>query len=175
MKLSDIDPNLVVGAVSLVGMFVGWLWDKARGERTRDLSELLDEHLTAALDRALDDLDTSAAIERRLTEEALKLVRAIGADPKKHEHTVTIAVQWAMVEANKRLSLRHRNQEAAKMIPGQVDELAAAAERIAAKLRSLPPDKPIDTIAEARAAGVELLELGPDGHLRAAEVKGGAP
>jgi hypothetical protein len=158
VNLSDLDPNLVTGALSLVVGLAGWLWSKARGERTRDLSELLQEHLIVALDDALDDLDTSAAIELRLRAVAGDVVRGLGFDPTKHEQTIRVAVQRVLVEANKRLTLKRRNLEAAKKLPAQAGELAAAAQRIADKLGKLPPDKPIDTIAEARAAGIELYE-----------------
>jgi len=157
MNLSNIDPNLIAGAATLLGTLVTWLVGKARGEKQRDLSELLDEAITAELEDALEDGETLDTIEDRLTGAALKLAGKLGL--KIPENTVRLAVQWGVVEFRKRLKVRLANQKAARELPGKADDIRAQAEAIAAKLATLSPNVAIDTLTEARAQGVELLEV----------------
>jgi hypothetical protein len=167
MDLSKIDPNLVAGIGTLLGTLVTWLVGKARGQQQRDLGELLDEAITAEVLDALEDNETVATIENRLTDAALKLGGKLGL--KIPEPTVRFAVQWGVVEFRKKLKEREANQKAARELPAKLDDLATQAAKVVEAFRGLTPDKPIDTISEARAAGVELLELGPDGKLRPAK------
>jgi hypothetical protein len=126
VNVSNLDPNLVAGLVTLVTTLAGWLYSKARGEKARDVSDLLDEVITGELEDALHDLDTLDAIEQRLTESASALLRRLHLDPKKYAGPIRVAVQWGLAEAQRKLAARRRNQDAVKSMPAQLDELTKA-------------------------------------------------
>ena len=163
MSLANVDPNLIAGAVTVLTTLFGYLWHKGKGEKTADLSELLDEAITHEVSDALDDGETVATIEKRLTGAALALAHKLGV--KLPTQTVAVAVQWGVVEFRKRVKAREANQKAAKELPGKLDDLAKRAGFVERELGKVGPNEAIDTITPAKEAGVELLEIGPDGKL----------
>jgi hypothetical protein len=128
MNASNLDPNLVAGLVTLVTTLAGFLYHKARGTQQRDLSDLLDEAITEEVHDALEDGETLATIEGRLTGAASKLTKLLGL--KLPPYTVNIAVQYGVSEFRKLVRAREANQKAAKEIPGQIDDLAKAAQGV---------------------------------------------
>ncbi len=113
MDISKVSPDLVIGIVSVLGALGGWLWRKARGEKQRDLSDLLDEVITHEVDEALDDGATVYQIRERLEAAAQKLcVRVLGRKmPQKY---IALAVEWGVQEFKKRVRLRAAAQDAKK-------------------------------------------------------------
>jgi hypothetical protein len=78
MNLSNLDPNLVTGLVTLLGTLAAWGYHKARGTKQRDLTELLDDAITAEVEDALDDGETLDTIEDRLTQAGMALAKKLG-------------------------------------------------------------------------------------------------
>jgi hypothetical protein len=128
MDFSKIDPNLIAGVVSLLGTLAAWVYGKARGSKQRDLSELLDETITAEVEDALEDGETLDTIEDRLTQAAHALAKKLG--PKVGEQTLRLAVTWGVIEFRKLVKKRADNQAAVKRIPGQLDDLADKAKAV---------------------------------------------
>lgn len=128
MSLDKIDPNLIAGVVSLLGTLAAWVYGKARGSKQRDLSDLLDETITAEIEDALEDGETLDTIEDRLTQAAHALAKKLGL--KIGEQTLRLAVQWGVVEFRKLIKKRADNQAAAKRIPAQLDDLAEKAKAV---------------------------------------------
>jgi hypothetical protein len=128
MNLSNLDPNLVTGLVTLLGTLAAWGYHKARGTKQRDLTELLDDAITAEVEDALDDGETLDTIEDRLTQAGMALAKKLGL--KVGEGTLRVAVQWGVVEFRKAVKKRAGSQAAAKAIPKQLDDLAAAADKV---------------------------------------------
>lgn len=134
----ELNPNLVFGAITVVGSLVSWLVAKARGESSRGLQELLDERLTAALDDILDDTDDIVVIENSLVMVANRTALALGLDPKGKQSTIRVAVQWALTEASKRITIRRRNQEAQAALAKQVRTIAIKADEVVAAFEPKP-------------------------------------
>jgi hypothetical protein len=129
-KLANINPELLALIITGLGTGLGWMWKKARGEKTRDLSELLDDAITAEVEDALEDGETVAAIENRLTKAGLKLAASLGL--KLPPQTVRIAVQWGVVEFRKALQARARVKAAAEKLASQEALLVDAATKTVA-------------------------------------------
>jgi hypothetical protein len=167
MDISKVDPNLIAGAVTLITTLFGYLWHKGRGEKTLDLSDLVDEAITHEVDDALDDGETLDTIEDRLTGAVGKL--GLKLRVKLPENTVRLAVQWGVQAFRKRVKERKANQDAIKAIPSQLGEVVVRGNRIIDKLATVTPDAAVDTLTPAKEAGVELLAIGPDGKLEPAK------
>ncbi len=121
MDVSNLNENLVAGLFTLATVIGGWLWKKAHGEKTRSISELLDEAITAEVVDALEDGETLATIEKRLTGAAMTLGGKLGV--KLPKQTVNVAVQWGVVEFRQALKVREANQKAAKELSTVAGEL----------------------------------------------------
>lgn len=160
--LSSIDPTAVVVALSgLVGLFgIGKHKEAAEqlGSIRVIVAELVERFLGDRLRFArLPTDDDAGRLEawtwEQLTQKGIK--RTSARSLIVHELVARGLVEWT----------RRLNERAASKLPGQVAELAQAAEQVTDAFARHEPDKPIDTIAEARAAGVELLAIGEDGKL----------
>ncbi len=127
--MKDLDPNLVAGLVTLIGAFGTWLWRKARGEKQLDLSELLDEAITAEVVDAIDDRDTLESIHGRLERAAAKLGTKLGV--KLPSGIVRLAIAWGEVEFRKLAKAREAQQVAARELPAKLEAMAEAAEKVA--------------------------------------------
>jgi hypothetical protein len=112
---------------------------------------------------ALEDGDTLDTIEERLTGAVGKIAIKIGL--KIPDSTVRLAIQMGVLKFRQKVKAREAQQKAARELPAKADELRALAEKVAAELAKLGPNVAIDTISEAKADGVELLAIGPDGKL----------
>jgi hypothetical protein len=163
MDISKVDPNLIAGAVTLITTLFGYLWHKGRGEKTLDLSDLIDEAVTHEVEDALDDGETLDTIEDRLTGAVGKLALKLGL--KVPPNTLRLAVQWGVQAFRKRVKERKANQDAAKAIPIQLGDVVVKGNRIVEKLEHALTDAPIDTLTPAKEAGTELLAIGADGKL----------
>jgi hypothetical protein len=161
MDLSKIDPNLIAGIVTLLGTLATYALGRARGTKQRDLTELVDEAVTAEVVDALEDGETSATIERRLTTAVMALGGKLGV--KLPPATVNVAVQWGVMKFRQEMKQREANQLAAQELPENREALIAQARRIADKLAALSPAGAIDTITPAKEAGVELEGIRADG------------
>jgi hypothetical protein len=130
MNISNLDPNLVAGIVTLLTAAAGFVWRKATGEKTRDLGELLDDAISAELEDAITDGETVATIENRLTKAGLDLAAKLGL--KLSPYTLRIAVQWGIVEFRKRLQQRNREKAAADKVASQEALMVDAATKVPA-------------------------------------------
>lgn len=146
--------TIVTGLLAILGR---WVYAKATGKKEQDWTEQIKATLLEEIEDALNDGETLDTIESRLTAAIGKAVLFLGA--KVPENTVRVVVQYGITEFRKRLRAKLANEKAARELPAKADELRVMAEQIAAKLATLSPDVAIDTIFEAKAAGVELLEV----------------
>jgi hypothetical protein len=152
--------TIVTGLLAILGR---WVYAKATGAKAPDLRQLVDETITSELLDALEDGDTLDTIEERLTGAVGKIAIKIGL--KIPDSTVRLAIQMGVLKFRQMVKAREAQQKAARELPAKADELRALAEKVAAELAKLGPDVAIDTISEAKADGVELLAIGPDGKL----------
>jgi hypothetical protein len=127
---SEIQQTLVGLGVTVITTFAGWLWAKVRGEKKRDLRELLDEEITEEVIDALDSNTTAATIETRLREAAQSLGKRLGL--KIPGPMVQIAIAWGMVEFKQKLRARKANQGAVQAIPGQLADAVTGIEAVQA-------------------------------------------
>jgi hypothetical protein len=152
--------TIVTGLLAILGR---WVYAKATGAKAPDLRQLVDETITSELLDALEDGDTLDTIEERLTGAVGKIAIKIGL--KIPDSTVRLAIQMGVLKFRQKVKAREAQQKAARELPAKADELRALAEKVAAELAKLGPNVAIDTISEAKADGVELLAIGPDGKL----------
>lgn len=157
MVTPDANAEAIAIGVGLLAALGKWLYAKLTQPKAPDLKTLLDETITAELGDALDDGETLGTIEQRLTAAIGTL--ALKVNVKLPEVMVRIAVQAAILKFRTLLKEREAQQKAARELPAKADELRVLADAIATKLATLSPDVAIDTITEAKAAGVELLEV----------------
>jgi hypothetical protein len=153
MNLPDVNSNLVAGIVTVLGALATWGYNKARGNKKADLSDLLDEAITAEVVDALEDGETLGTIEARLTGVAMKLAGKTGL--KLPRYTVQAAVQWGVIEFRKlarERELEQKNAKAAEALPGQVADMAKAAQGV------LDAFTPKGTIPKLQSADVEIIE-----------------
>jgi hypothetical protein len=152
--------TIVTGLLAILGR---WVYAKATGAKAPDLRQLVDETITSEIADALEDGDTLDTIEDRLTGAVGKIALKIGL--KIPDSTVRLAIQMGVLKFRQKVKAREAQQKAARELPAKADELRALAEKVAAELAKLGPNVAIDTISEAKADGVELLAIGPDGKL----------
>jgi hypothetical protein len=152
--------TIVTGLLAILGR---WVYAKATGAKAPDLRQLVDETITSEIADALEDGDTLDTIEDRLTGAVGKIALKIGL--KIPDSTVRLAIQMGVLKFRQKVKAREAQQKAARGLPAKADELRALAEKVAAELAKLGPNVAIDTISEAKADGVELLAIGPDGKL----------
>ncbi len=136
MNLSNLDPNLVAGIFTLLGTLGGWLYNKARGKKTQDLTELLDEAITAEVLDAVEDGETLDTIEDRLTNTALLLSKKLGV--KLSASVARIAVQYGVVEFRQAVKKREAAQKAVAQMQTQLDKLATEAAKVGAAFTDAP-------------------------------------
>ncbi len=137
-KLANINPELLALIITALGAGLGWMWKKARGEKTRDLSDLLDDAITAEVEDALEDGETLSTIEGRLTTAGLRLAAGLGL--KLPPQTVRTAVQWGVVEFRKALQARNREKAAADKLASDAALLVDATVKTRAMFD--PPSNP---------------------------------
>jgi hypothetical protein len=157
MNLSDLDPNLLAGIVTLLGTLATWAYGKARGTKQADLSDLLDEAITAEVYDALNDGETVDTIEDRLAGVAMKLGAKVGL--KVPKATARLAVQYGVFEFKKlvkarelKQQLKQQNANAVERLPGQVADMAKAAQGV------LDAFTPKGTIPKLQAGDVEIIK-----------------
>lgn len=155
MSTPDMNLEAVTILTGLLLALGKWAYGKVTGKKQEDLSELLDEAITAELADALEDGETLDTIEDRLSGVALKLAKKVGV--KLPENTVRVAIQYGVVEFRKRLRERERNQKAAKELPAKADELRVGAAGVVAAFDKLTPNVAIDTMTP-KEPGNELIE-----------------
>lgn len=159
---ANVEAFGLMAVVTVLGKFVygavtEWLSAKSTGIKQPELKDLVDRTIASVLHDALDSDDEVSDIEDRLTSAIGKL--ALKMSVKLPEVMVRIAVEAGVLEFKRLVRGRRANQKAARELPAKADELRVMAADIAAKLATLSPDAPIDTLTAAKEAGTELLEV----------------
>lgn len=125
---SEIQQSMAGLGLTVITTLAGWLWAKVRGQKRRDLTELLDETITEEVEDALDDNMTAAEIEGRLEEAARRLAKRLGVTLPRP--MANIAIAYGMTEFKKKVRARRANQGAVQTIPGQLAEVSSLADAV---------------------------------------------
>jgi len=137
MKLLDwigSNPDAAIGIVTAV---VGWLWHKARGEKTQDLWETLQDLALHELPSLLNDPNVQQNAREVITKSVWTGLNRLGIKKSATvDKLVPEVVEWGMARLAEQLCKRY------------FDALTPALDKANATLKAMPADKPIDTDPE---------------------------
>ncbi len=124
------DPNAILGTFTLLGALGTWLYAKVRGEKTRDLGELVLDHVLHQVEELLDSAGGENYTPRLYLEEAAyQLTDRMKLKRKAVRPYVDKAVERGMLVFARTIRAR-RNQLAAKHLPQQASAIATAANEV---------------------------------------------
>lgn len=116
MDLSKLDPNLLLGVITLLGSLAGWAWKRARGEKTASITEVLTAAIKQEAARLLRGEEPLEKARDAMRWAATAALERIGVTPSKAvDLLVNVAIEKGLAELAERLHVLERGVAA---LPG---------------------------------------------------------
>lgn len=135
-----MDPNAVLVVTSLLGAFATWVWRKARGEKVGSGRSIILEALRPEIVEAIDHKLSAIATHYKLKEAAWAALERAGFKRSRVlELAVSEAVEIGVAEFREKMRAI-ANEQAAKELPAQLEQLQRATRDIEGAFEAKPPE-----------------------------------
>lgn len=159
MKLSQLDPNLVLGLFTIVTTLGGWLYAKVKGQKQQSLGDTVWEILQGVAIKLAESDQSIDVIRTKLTAAAYEGLKRMGIKPTPLvDLAISMAVEKGVTEVRK-LVLERKTREAELALANAKLQTAVAAltTQAGAVLDAFKPTGTIPSLTSGGEISVEIV------------------